>query len=39
VSAGIKIKKKRINKIDALNLFVNSESVNYFLEDMKDAKK
>jgi hypothetical protein len=37
VSACRKIKKKRINRIDALNIFVNSESVNYFLEDIKDA--
>jgi hypothetical protein len=33
-----KSKKKRINRIDALNIFATSKSVNYFLEDMKDAQ-
>jgi hypothetical protein len=37
VPACKKIKKKRINSIDALNIFAISESVNYFLENMKDA--
>jgi hypothetical protein len=32
-----KNKIKRINRIDALNILVISKSVNYFLEDMKDA--
>jgi len=31
------IKKKRTNRIDALNIFATSKSVNYFLEVMKDA--
>jgi len=33
-----KSKNKRINRIDALNIFATSKSVNYFLVDMKDAE-